>query len=378
MQTYARYPVAIERGQGAIVYDLDGKEYVDFASGIGVNAIGYSNPKWIEAIEAQIRKLGHMSNLFYTLPGTQLAEKLCTLSGMKNVFFANSGAESNEGAIKLARKYSFDKYGRGRSTILTLVNSFHGRTVTTLAATGQEKFHNYFFEFTEGFRYIPANDIAALQGAVSPDVCAVMFEAVQGEGGVLPLEPEYVRAIGQICRENDWLILCDEVQTGMGRTGTLFAFEQFGIRPNVVTTAKGIAGGLPLGAVLADEKCAGVLTPGTHATTFGANPVCCAAALATIGEIEKALPEVAAKGKTIRSAIEGMGSPYVKGTRGMGLMIGVPVEGIAPAELNRRFIEAGLLCLTAGSDAIRILPPLTITYGEIDRGLEIMRSVLCD
>lgn len=377
MQTYARYPVAIERGLGATLYDTAGREYIDFTSGIGVDSVGACHPEWIAAIEGQIRKLGHISNLFYTLPGTQLAEKLCTASGMKNVFFANSGAEANEGAIKLARKYSFDRYGAGRDEIVTLVNSFHGRTVTTLSATGQDKFHQYFHPFTEGFRHVPANDLEALELiSGSHSVCAVMLELVQGEGGVLPLTPAYVRAVRDLCARNDWLLIIDEVQTGMGRTGKLFCFQHYGIAPDVLTTAKGIAGGLPLGAVFANKKCAGVLTPGTHATTFGANPVCCAAALAVLDILGGALPEIEKKGAYIRQHIEAINCPYIKGTRGLGLMIGVPVAGMEPAALNRRFIESGLLCLTAGPDAIRLLPPLTITYEEIDRGLAIMQSVL--
>ena len=295
---------------------------------------------------------------------------------MKNVFFANSGAEANEGAIKLARKYSFDRYGAGRDEIITLVNSFHGRTVTTLSATGQDKFHQYFYPFTEGFRHVPANDFESLENAAGSGVCAVMLELVQGEGGVLPLTPAYVRAVSDLCVRNDWLLIIDEVQTGMGRTGKLFCFQNYGVTPDVLTTAKGIAGGLPLGAVFANEKCAGVLTAGTHATTFGANPVCCAAALSVLDILDEALPEVEKKGDYIRQHIEAFNNPYIKGTRGLGLMIGIPVAGIEPAALNRRFIEAGLLCLTAGADAIRLLPPLTITFEEIDRGLAIMQSVL--
>jgi len=376
MQSYGRFPVAIHHGTGATLYDTEGKKYIDFAAGIGVLSIGSCHPKWIAAIEEQIRKLGHISNLFYSEPGTLLGEKLCRAAGMSNVFFANSGGEANEGAIKLARKYSFDKYGKGRATILTLVNSFHGRTITTLSATGQEKFHQYFFPFTEGFRHVPANDLEALKAAADESVCAVMAEGVQGEGGILPLDGDYLHALRSLCDERDWLLMFDEVQAGMGRTGHMFCYQSYGVSPDVAVTAKGIAGGLPLAAVLAGERCREVFTPGTHATTFGANPVCCAAALTVLDVIEEVLPQVEQKGRYLRDRIEAMHSPFIKGTRGMGLMIGVPLQGVSPAELSRKLVESGLLCITAGSDAVRLLPPLTITYEEMDEGLAILQSVL--
>ncbi len=377
MQTYGRFPVAIVRGEGSTVYDPEGNEYIDFTSGIGVCSVGYGNKKWAKAIAEQAEKLGHISNLFFTEPSVILAERLCKASGMSKVFFSNSGAESNEGAIKLARKYSFDKYGEGRSKIITLIQSFHGRTVTTLAATGQDVFHTNFYPFTEGFEHVPANDFDALKAALSDDVCAVMMELVQGEGGVLPLDREYVKKVQEICNERDILLMIDEVQTGMGRCGKLFAFMEYGIEPDVVTTAKGIAGGLPLGAVFASKKTESVLTAGTHATTFGANPICTAAGNTVLDILEDGvLEDVTKKGNYIRKKIEAMNLNIVSETRGLGMMIGVVVPKGEHKKLAAKLIENGLLCITAGSDAIRFLPPLTITYEEIDKGLAIFEKVL--
>lgn len=377
MQTYGRFPVAIARGEGSTVYDPEGNEYIDFTSGIGVCSVGYGNKTWAKAIADQAEKLGHISNLFFTEPSVILAERLCKASGMSKVFFSNSGAESNEGAIKLARKYSFDKYGEGRSKIITLIQSFHGRTVTTLAATGQDVFHTNFYPFTEGFEHVPANDIDALKAALSSDVCAVMMELVQGEGGVLPLDREYVKKVQEICNERDILLMIDEVQTGMGRCGKLFAFMEYGIEPDVVTTAKGIAGGLPLGAVFASKKTENVLTAGTHATTFGANPICTAAGNTVLDILENGvLDEVNKKGDYIRDKITAMNLSVVSGLRGLGMMIGVVVPKGEHKRLAAKLIENGLLCITAGSDAIRFLPPLTITYEEIDKGLAIFEKVL--
>ena len=255
MQTYGRFPIAIDHGQGALLYDVEGREYVDFTAGIGVNCLGYGNWQWASAVGAQALRLAHVSNLFYSEPYIALAEQLCARSGLSAAFFSNSGGEANEGMIKLARKYSFDKYGHGRSTIITLNNSFHGRTVTTLSATGQAVFLQYFFPFTEGFRYADANDIDAIRDAGGDDVCAVMLELVQGEGGVYPMEREFVHQLAVLCAENDWLLLVDEVQTGIGRTGTLFAYQQYGILPDVVSFAKGIGGGLPLGGMCWGRGC---------------------------------------------------------------------------------------------------------------------------
>ena len=379
MQTYGRFPVTIARGEGAHFWDLEGRRYVDFTSGIGVNSLGSCHPAWIAAIEAQIHKFGHTSNLFYTEPCVRLAQTLTARTGMANAFFANGGGEANEGMIKLARKYSFDKYGAGRSNIVTLRQSFHGRTVTTLAATGQDVFHNYFFPFTEGFRYAEPDDLDSVRAAAGTDSCAVMLELIQGEGGVRPLDADFVRAVAAFCRERDLLLLVDEVQTGVGRTGSLFAFQQYGILPDVCSFAKGIAGGLPMSGILANEKGRKVLTPGTHATTFGGNPVCAAAALAVLDTLDTAtLNQVTDKGFYLREQIEALGSPYVRDVRGMGLMVGVGIQGITHAEAAAKLREAGLLCLTAGSDTLRLLPPLTITKAELDEGLAIMKKVLCD
>ena len=377
MTTYGRFPVAIDHGQGATLYDPEGNAYIDFTSGIGVCDLGYGYPPWADAIAAQAKKLGHVSNLFYTEPAARLAETLCKRTGESCVFFANGGGEANEGMIKLARKYSFDKYGKGRATIITLNNSFHGRTITTLMATGQEVFHNYFFPFTEGFRYADANDMASLEAAAGDDVCAVMMELVQGEGGVLPLDVEYVQAVKKLCEERDWLMLVDEVQTGVGRTGKLFAFQQYGVLPDVVSFAKGIAGGLPMSGIMANEKCRNVLGPGTHATTFGANPVCAAAGLVVQETLTDAfLEDVQAKGTYLRNRIEALNLPCFGPTRGMGLMIGIEVkDGFNKSEIANKLIENGLLVLTAGP-GMRLLPPLVITKEEMDQGLAIMKKAL--
>ena len=377
MHTYGRFPVAIDHGEGATLYDPEGNAYIDFTSGIGVTDLGYGNAAWADAIAAQAKKLGHVSNLFYTEPAARLAEILCKRTGESCVFFANGGGEANEGMIKLARKYSFDKYGKDRATIITLNNSFHGRTITTLTATGQEVFHNYFFPFTEGFRYADANDLDSLEDAEGSDVCAVMLELVQGEGGVLPLDKAYVQAVAKLCAERDWLLLVDEVQTGVGRTGSLFAFQQYGILPDVVSFAKGIAGGLPMSGILANEKCRDVLGPGMHATTFGANPVCAAAGLVVQETLSDAfLQEVAAKGEYLRSAIEALDLPCFGKTRGLGLMIGIEVkDGYTNKAIANKLIENGLLVLTAGP-GMRLLPPLVISKEEMDRGLAIMKKVL--
>ena len=377
MHTYGRFPVAIDHGEGATLYDPEGNAYIDFTSGIGVTDLGYGNTAWADAIAAQAKKLGHVSNLFYTEPAARLAEILCKRTGESCVFFANGGGEANEGMIKLARKYSFDKYGKGRATIITLNNSFHGRTITTLMATGQEVFHNYFFPFTEGFRYADANDLDSLEDAAGSDVCAVMMELVQGEGGVLPLDKEYVQAVAKLCAERDWLLLVDEVQTGVGRTGSLFAFQQYGVLPDVVSFAKGIAGGLPMSGILASEKCRNVLGPGMHATTFGSNPVCAAAGLVVQETLsDDFLQEVTAKGEYLRGAIEALDLPCFGKTRGLGLMIGIEVkEGYTNKEIAGKLIENGLLVLTAGP-GMRLLPPLVISKEEMDQGVAIMKKVL--
>lgn len=376
-QSYGRFDVAIERGEGATLWSPEGKEYIDFTSGIGVSCLGYGNERWVNAITEQAKKLGHISNLFYSEPYAKLAATLCERTDMQRVFFANSGGEANEGMIKCARKYSYDKYGKDRSTIITLVQSFHGRTITTLSATGQDVFHNYFFPFTQGFRYAVANDIQSLKNQIGDDVCAVMIELIQGEGGVLPLDKTYVYELASICKEHDILLLVDEVQTGVGRTGSLFCFQQYGIEPDVVSFAKGIAGGLPMGGLLFGAKTADVFTPGTHATTFGGNPVAAAAAN-TVLDIMDAdfLNSVREKGDYIRNTVISWNLPVVTKVKGLGLMIGIAVESIAPKDVVIKCIENGLLALTAGKDTVRLLPPLTISMEEIDKGLAILKAVL--
>ena len=377
MHSYGRFQVAIDHGKGATLWDVNGREYIDFTSGIGVCSLGYADEGWQKAISAQTAKLGHISNLFYTEPYAKAAQKLCTRTGMSNAMFANSGAEANEAMIKLARKYSYDKYGKGRGTVITLHNSFHGRTITTLAATGQDKFHDYFFPFTEGFRYADANNLDSVEDVAGHDVFAVMMELVQGEGGVLPLDEKFVQDVADLCKKRDWLLLIDEVQTGVGRTGTLFAFQQYGIEPDVVSFAKGIAGGLPFGGVMANEKCRNVFTPGTHGTTFGGNPVSAAAACYVLDTIdEDLLKQVKEKGAYIRAAVEEMDLPCLGQVRGLGMMLGVEVKGEKTnRELAAALIDNGLLCLTAGP-GLRFLPPLVITREEIDKGLAILRGTL--
>lgn len=379
MNTYGRYPVAPEKGKGARLWDVEGKEYIDMASGIGVNCLGYGDWDLVKAVSEQASKLMHVSNLYTTIPMVKTAKTLVIFSGLENgkVFFANSGAEANEGAIKLARKYSFDRYGEGRSKIITLKNSFHGRTVTTLKATGQDKFHQYFFPFTEGFDYAEPGDLEDLKNKADDTACAVMMELVQGEGGVLPLNMEYVQAVERFCRERDLLLIVDEVQTGIGRTGSLFCFQQYKIRPDVVTLAKGLGGGLPIGAVLAAGSCSQVLGPGTHASTFGGSPTVCAAANAVLAKVNDPifLEKVRSKGDYIRRNILDLHAPAVKAVRGMGLMIGIQVEEGKQGEYVNALMEKGVLALTAGKDTVRLLPPLTITIEEIDQALAAMSQV---
>ena len=376
MQTYGRFPVAIDHGEGATLYSPEGKAYIDFASGIGVNCLGYGNEQWLEAVTAQAAKLQHVSNLYYSEPYIALAARLTERTGMKRAFFANGGGEANEGMIKLCRKYSFDKYGQGRSTIITLRDSFHGRTVTTLAATGQDVFHQYFFPFTEGFVYAGANDINSVKALDDGTVCAVMVELVQGEGGVLPLDYGFVQELKALCEEKDWLLAVDEVQTGVGRTGSLFCFQQYDLLPDVMSFAKGIGGGLPLAGILAGEKTEAVFTPGTHATTFGGNPVCCAGALSVLEQLDDTLlAQVKEKGEYLRTELGKL--PAVAEIRGMGLMLGVGLkDGYQAAELVKQMIGEGLLCLTAGHNTIRMLPPLTISKAELDQGLAVLRKAL--
>lgn len=370
---YGRFDVALSSGKGSTVWDENGKEYIDFGSGIGVTAFGIADEEWKSAVEAQLDKIQHTSNLYYTKPCADLAMLLCEKTGMKKVFFANSGAEANEGMIKFARKYSFDKYGEGRKAIITLVNSFHGRTITTLSATGQDGFHTVFGPFTPGFKYCPANDIKALNDMITDDVCAIMFECVQGEGGVLNLNEEFVHEIAKIGAEKDILVAVDEVQTGNGRTGKYFAYMNYGITPDIVSTAKGLAGGLPMGAVLFGEKLKDTVTPGSHGSTFGGNPIAAAGAISIVERIDdKFLNEVAAKGDYIRDYLGKIKG--VKSISGMGLMLGIETEKPAK-EIAAECLERGLLVLTAKTK-IRLLPALNISKNELDKGLNILKEVI--
>ena len=372
--TYGRFNVCFEKGKGSLLWDVEGKEYIDLGSGIGVTAFGVDDDEWSKAVIAQTHALNHISNLYYSVPQIKLAEMLCKQTGMKKVFFCNSGAESNECAIKAARKYSHDKYGDGRNVIVTLVNSFHGRTVTTLSATGQDVFHQHFFPFTEGFVHTPANDIdAALKVLANPAVCAIMMEPIQGEGGVMPLDKEFVQAVTKYAHEHDQLVLIDEVQTGNGRTGSLYAYEQFGIEPDIVSTAKGLAGGLPMGATLFNEKTQFVLTAGAHATTFGGNPIC-AAAGCTI--IERLTPEflatVKAKGDYVKQALDG--KLGVVGVSGMGLMIGIETT-VDPKDVIAKCLEKGVVCLSA-KNKVRLLPALNIPQEQLEKAITILADVI--
>ena len=377
LHTYNRNPIVLEKGHGLYAEGPEGQKYLDFTSGIGVNSLGYCDLAWAEAVSDQAHKLQHTSNLYYTAPCGKLAKKLCKRTGMSKVFFGNSGAEANEGAIKAARKYSVDHYGKDRTTVITLVNSFHGRTIATLTATGQEVFHNYFGPFNEGFLYAPAGDIEALQELVDRNTCAVMLELIQGEGGVMALDPDYVQAVRKLCDEKDLVLIVDEVQTGVGRTGSLFAFQQYGIQPDAVSFAKGIAGGLPFGGVMAGEKCRNVFTTGTHGTTFGGNPISAAAACYVLDRMDDAMfQSVQEKGAYLRSRIEALDLPCLGATRGMGLMIGIDVKGERTnKELAAKLIQSGLLVLTAGP-GLRLLPPLVITQEEMDKGLAILKAAL--
>lgn len=375
MHTYGRYDVALKSGKGAVAYDENGKKYIDVSSGIGVNSLGYCNDGWVEAVAKQAGTIQHMSNYFYSEQASNLAEKLCTLTGLSKVCFGNSGAETNECAIKIARKYSFDKYGEGRNEIITLKNSFHGRTVTTLSATGQDVFHNYFFPFTEGFSYVEAGDMNALKNTANKNTCAVMLELIQGEGGVNILDTSYVQSLVKFCNENDILVIVDEVQTGVGRTGKLFAFENYEILPDLVTVAKGIGGGLPIGLCMCGEKLKDVMSPSTHGTTFGANPVVCAGANYVLDTItaDGFLDEVNKKGAYIEEKVSKFKN--VKNVRRMGLMIGIELESGNAHDIAVKCVENGLLIITA-KDLLRMLPPLVITYDEIDEALKILETTL--
>ncbi len=370
--TYARFPVELVSGKGSIVVDETGKEYIDMGSGIGVTAFGIADEEWQAAVTAQLGKLQHMSNLYYTEPCAMLAQTLCSRTGMKKVFFCNSGAEANEGAIKAARKYAAEKKGPEYYTIVTLENSFHGRTLTTLAATGQAHYHELFQPLTPGFVHAPANDLEAVKYAAAENrAAAVMIECIQGEGGVIPMEKDFVQGLAAFCQAEDILLLIDEVQTGNGRTGELYAYMNYGIQPDVISTAKGIGGGLPLGSVLFGEKTEFTLGFGDHGSTFGGNPVCCAGALSILNRIDsKLLREVREKGSMVTDMLKD--APGVESVTGMGLMIGI--KTVKPAsDVVKICMENGVLCLTA-KDKVRLLPALNIPKDVLAKAVEIIRG----
>ncbi len=371
--TYGRFDVELVSGKGAELYDVNGKRYIDLGSGIAVNTFGAADDEWIAAVTEQLGLIQHTSNLYYSEPCTRLAELLCRASGMKKVFFGNSGAEANECAIKTARKYYSDTHDGREGEIITLVNSFHGRTVTTLSATGQDVFHKDFGPFTDGFRFVPANDCEALLKAVGENTAAVMFEPVQGEGGVNALEQPFVGCIFHAAAKFGFLTVADEVQTGNGRTGKYFASEHFGVNPDIITTAKGLGGGLPIGACLLGEKVENTLSFGDHGSTFGGNPVACAGAASIVSRIDsKLLESVTEKSEYIRNALLKING--VKSVSGLGLMIGIETEKPAKKIANEA-LKAGVLILTAKSK-LRMLPPLNITYEQIDSALKILKEVI--
>ena len=371
--TYGRFPLELVSGKGSRLKAADGKEYIDLGSGIGVTAFGFGDDAWVKAVTEQAAMLQHTSNLYYTEPCAKLAKLLCEKTGMKKVFFSNSGAESNECAIKVARKYSAQKKGADCYTIVTLVNSFHGRTLTTLAATGQDHFHKDFQPLTPGFIHVPANDCAALAKAVAENkVAGIMLECVQGEGGVNPLTREFVLEAAKIANEQDIPLMIDEVQTGNGRTGEFYAYMHFGTQPDIVSTAKGLGGGLPIGATLMGEKVQSVLQPGDHGSTYGGNPVCCAGALSVLERLDEAfLQDVKCKSEFVFDALEG--TPGVESVSGLGLMIGIKTTKPAK-EVVTACMEKGVLCLTA-KDKVRLLPALNIPMEDLKKAVDVIKAV---
>ena len=372
LRSYGRVDVALDHGKNAEAWDVEGKHYFDFTSGIGVNALGYSDDGWVKAVSEQAAKIQHMSNYYYAEPNIRLAQALSEASGMARAFFCNSGAEANECAIKIARRHGEAK---GAWKIVTLENSFHGRTLTTLAATGQDSFHQYFLPLTDGFVYVPGNDLGALEKAVDETVCAVMVESVQGEGGVIPMEEEYLRGVRKLCDSKGILMILDEVQTGVGRTGHFFSYQGAGVQPDVVTAAKALAGGLPYAACLVNAGLKDIFSPGMNGSTFGGNPVASAGALEVVTRVNtpEFLAEVREKGAYFVEKLREMKN--VGEIRGRGLMIGIEVKGQDAHEVLVECAKQGLLILTA-KDMVRFLPPLTITKAEIDGGLAIFKTVI--
>jgi len=376
MDTYKRTGLVFVRGSGCVLEAEDGKKYLDFASGIGVNSLGHAHPRLVAAIAEQASRLIHVSNYYQSREALALSEELCSAAGMDSLFLCNSGAEANEGAIKIARKWGAAR-SPSKTTIVTLRGSFHGRTIATLAATGQDKFHEQFGPYPAGFVYVEAEDAAALDSALGSDVCGLLLEPIQGESGVIPLSDSYLRLAARLCAERGILLMTDEVQCGVGRTGSFLASSRAGVRPDVVTLAKGLAGGLPIGAVLARGEAATTLVRGDHGSTFGGNPLSAAAARVVLGELASPgfLDAVARKGQRIHSAIAAWMQPLVKEVRGAGLMIGLQVS-CPPDRIKELCIEGGLLVLTAGADVVRLLPPLVIGEADIDNGLRILRGAL--
>lgn len=372
--TYARHDMAAASGKGAYCYDVDGKKYVDFTAGIGVNCLGFCDDGWIKAVTEQLNRLQHSSNLYYTEPQVKVAEMLTGRTGMKKVYFGNSGAEANETAIKTARKYGTTRKGSNVNQIITLKNSFHGRTMAAITATGQDDYHRFFTPFLDGFKYCEANNIGQLAELIDENTCAVMMEMIQGEGGVRLLDGRFVEAAAELCREKDVLFIIDEVQTGIGRTGRLFAYEHFGIKPDVVTFAKGIGGGLPIGGVLFGDKTADVLEPGNHGTTYGGNPVACAGAVEVLTRIdEKFLESVRERSAYFKAKL--LEIPEVTDVSGMGFMLGVSIDGKSAADVVKDALKGGLMTLTA-KEKVRLLPPLNISYETMNEGLEIFRKAV--
>ena len=376
MPTYARFPVQIVKGQGSELFSEDGKRYIDMGSGIAVNVFGVADKEWAAAVSAQLLKVQHTSNLYYTEPCALLAEELCKRTGMKKVFFGNSGAEANECAIKAARRYSVKKYGEGRSTIITMKNSFHGRTLATLAATGQDGYHKDFGPFPGGFVYAEPDSLDSVkQLAAENNCCAVMIETIQGEGGVVPLSDDFVKGLRRFCDESDLLLIVDEVQTGNGRTGELYSYMHYGIKPDLFTTAKGIGGGLPLGLAVFGEKCENALEPGTHGSTFGGNPVCCAGALNILSRLTPdLLAEVNRKSDYIRQELSG--ADGVLEITGRGLMLGVACKKPGK-EIANAALEKGLLVLTA-KDKVRLLPALTIPWELLTEAVDTLKTCISE
>lgn len=371
--TYARFPLTIVRGEGYLLYDDEGNDYIDFTAGIGVNSLGYGHEKWVAETQYQLETLQHMSNLFYTNPSAKVAEKLCDKTGMEHVLFVNSGAESNEVAIKVARKWGH-QYSPTKHKILTLKNSFHGRTVTTLSATGQDSFHKHFYPFTEGFDFVEANNNKELLEKVDDDVCAIMIEVVQGEGGVIPLEKSFLEKVADITDKQDILLIIDEVQTGIGRTGKLFAYQHFGLKPDIVTSAKGLGSGLPIGAALLGEKVKDVLHPGDHGTTYGGNPVAAAGANVVLDTLDEAFLEAVTKnGELLKEKLEAI--EEVKSVSGLGLMIGVEFKTVNAKEVISKAIKEGVLFLTA-QERLRMLPPLIIDEAAIEKAVSTLETIL--